>query len=121
MPNYFGFEAVGALLLDPESKSPFDVINICTANTLFTDPDYSSNPEIPNEDFSDQDEDGPLGQNYMSSINANPKQAKHNAEFSEKFEDEKSFITKRLEMLKKMTERKFNKFPVTSGLSGAVF
>ena len=88
---------------------------------MFSDPDYTEVEDLANEDFSDEDEDGALENNFLNASNANPNHKKQNEEFQERFENENKFITERLLLLKKLQEKKFNKFPATSGLSGTVF
>lgn len=52
---------------------------------------------------------------------ANPKRAKLNSKFQAQFANEKDFIERRLAAMKMMQSKRYNKFPVTSGLSGHVF
>jgi len=81
----------------------------------------ADNNELSNEDFSDQGDDEGLTNNINSATNANPKHAKLNKFYQEQFVSEKDYVAKRLEVLREMQKKKFNKFPVTSGLSGFVY
>jgi len=132
MPGYFGFEAVGALILnpgDPENKEKGAV--------LFTDQDAHDTEDKAeaDHDASDDEDDARLTSN-VKTANEMPLPRKKNDE-EEEAKTKKSNVRRkkgekagddeasepintaeRLEHLHLMQEKKFINFPCNSGLSG---
>lgn len=88
---------------------------------MFSDVDNKEDSEEEKEVDSDQGDDEVLTNNVDTATLANPKKAKRNHEYSEQFKNENEFIAKRLQALREVQAKKFNRFPVSSGLSGHVF
>ena len=123
MPSYFGFEAVGAMILntgDPDSKEKGMV--------LFTDQDAHNSDEKgeQDQDASDNDDDVRLTSNLKTANEMPARQPKNDKEEQKQEEtigEGQQFFNnaERLEHLHKMQEKKFINFPCSSGLSGQVF
>lgn len=70
---------------------------------------------------SDQGDDEVLTSNVNSATTANPAKAKLNLDFTELFKNENEFVARRLQALREIQSKKFNRFPISSGLSGHVY